>query len=1563
MVRIRVSNCQQTSVQCVRLLRPLIKLHLAALCRSRLFLGLLPLLLMASPTSALEANFSLPQNIDLCSVETSSLRISCQEETSDLLANIRLPEGFRYSGSSSLLCSGRRSRILPTILEGSLIYDISEGARDARQVVINEFEQNPDGPDGKNEWVELYNPASRQVDVGGWRLFDGYYRKTVVISQGTTVPAGGYAVITWSNGSLINSYPMNLTLVDLAGSAIDTTLSASDSKDSDLCWARVPDGKDLDGDGDWKFQQSTKGFSNGGSCSDFYAGQSLTLEFDFSARCNASSGKVFSAQLSHSSGQSSILSPAVGVRRANLSISMAPDRYEAAVGDEIVWKITINNDGNGTARSVQVNDILGSGLGLLSIDSPGKGLQWSYETLAAGEQKEVTLRAGVLSSSGYTSAINVSWGCGPCQQIYLLSEVDQRTAISKQPDFPRSFAIGERAGFQIEVEFPRGLAREVWINDSLPAGLAYESESLSLQGATLLKEIMSDANNGSQGAQICWFLGEVNSPHVEINYHALMCNLPGNQQGTALAGGRAVLSWLNGSQREEDGDEAATVTVVEPDLILEVKTSRPFGDAGDEISYLLAVYHSSVSSAPAFDLDLLDILPAGLSYVPGSAEVLSGPQASFDESRLLWRFPALDLSYSGSNRVLLRYNATLGEIEPGIALVNNASLCWTSLPGADPDERDGSGGINDYRRAATSPVKSMKLLISKTAHPDPVMVGELLTYTLSYENVGAVEARNVSVEDELDPMLQFISASPAPANPENDTWVIPRLPADGTHRIEITARVSDSLSNGTMLQNRFSLQSYEVGPVSGMIFTEVLNKTRLAADKSARQKAVRRGEEINYVIMVCNRGGETATNVSIEDVFSSPVEFVSASPAPQADGVWRFEVLAPGDCLEIALTVRVPKHDVSFTDYGTVKGTGWAAAHKDFSTKLRSYTITNHVYVRCQEQKMLSSAADVKVLGEEGTELFISEHGSGSLAKEEEARFLSANKSLQWHESITALFQPVELRLPRDRSLRLASLWTEERRARNGITGASMLEIYSKASRLRSDSRITLDENESKMDVDSEFLGQARLEFLKGSRQSSGESDILASQEGYSGRFSLQEKISEYGRSAISDKLATGIGYVSVQKRMGSQGTYELGSGSYRSQEKIRTYTSYLAKELELYHSVLGYPSFSSLQGNYSGKWRAGTWSGGDGLSSIALGQIVSPIRGSCPTPGGASPEVGGAYIGQAFSEIDYLREKTVAKGLNEMETNLSFSGRADFRTLLSEDKDDDIGNHIDTSDEYLGKYDIRRRVLLAGTAKYDHPHISVSVKGELAEGYLHGSEITMAIYNITIKNDGNRALGPVVVTDLFPAGAQFINASDKPTELTSSSANWTLTHLAVGGSSTIELRLVVDPEVGMVNRVLARGAYGQSWTEAAGYLAMDKSWLPCCPAGVVLHKTAEIDSADQRLVHYRLIVKNGGNRSAAATITDFLPEDMEIVDSSPAPSSYSQGQAVWILREVNPGETAIEYSARAARDGRHLNRAILEAIFIDGTEGGSSEDSVEVEIEGEAWDETYGDKVGCDCI
>ena len=60
-------------------------------------------------------------------------------------------------------------------------------------------------------------------------------------------------------------------------------------------------------------------------------------------------------------------------------------------------------------------------------------------------------------------------------------------------------------------------------------------------------------------------------------------------------------------------------------------------------------------------------------------------------------------------------------------------------------------------------MKVMSLSLTKTADPDPVPVGEILTYALTYENLGGGVAHNVTIRDELDPRVTFISADPAPS--------------------------------------------------------------------------------------------------------------------------------------------------------------------------------------------------------------------------------------------------------------------------------------------------------------------------------------------------------------------------------------------------------------------------------------------------------------------------------------------------------------------------------------------------------------------------------------------------------------------------------------------------------------------------------------------------------------------------------------------------------------------------------------------------------------------------------
>ena len=112
----------------------------------------------------------------------------------------------------------------------------------AEAVCINEVEANPDGSDDGNEWLELYNPGPDDVDIGGWTVTSAG-GSVVSISSGTTVPAGGFFVVT-SDGYWLRNSEETVVLRDETGAEVDRTPALDDDGDDDYSWSRYPDGGD-----------------------------------------------------------------------------------------------------------------------------------------------------------------------------------------------------------------------------------------------------------------------------------------------------------------------------------------------------------------------------------------------------------------------------------------------------------------------------------------------------------------------------------------------------------------------------------------------------------------------------------------------------------------------------------------------------------------------------------------------------------------------------------------------------------------------------------------------------------------------------------------------------------------------------------------------------------------------------------------------------------------------------------------------------------------------------------------------------------------------------------------------------------------------------------------------------------------------------------------------------------------------------------------------------------------------------------------------------------------------
>lgn len=109
-------------------------------------------------------------------------------------------------------------------------------------VVVNEFLPDPVGSDTTAEFIELWNTGGELVDLGAWKLDDADGGSSAyVIPVGTTIPAGGYLLLTrFVTKIALNNAGDSVRLLDPAGS-VKTSTSYADSSEGQS-WNRTDAG-------------------------------------------------------------------------------------------------------------------------------------------------------------------------------------------------------------------------------------------------------------------------------------------------------------------------------------------------------------------------------------------------------------------------------------------------------------------------------------------------------------------------------------------------------------------------------------------------------------------------------------------------------------------------------------------------------------------------------------------------------------------------------------------------------------------------------------------------------------------------------------------------------------------------------------------------------------------------------------------------------------------------------------------------------------------------------------------------------------------------------------------------------------------------------------------------------------------------------------------------------------------------------------------------------------------------------------------------------------------------
>lgn len=213
----------------------------------------------------------------------------------------------------------------------------------------------------------------------------------------------------------------------------------------------------------------------------------------------------------------------------------------------------------------------------------------------------------------------------------------------------------------------------------------------------------------------------------------------------------------------------------------------------------------------------------------------------------------------------------------GVA-TNNASVSTT---GANVDS------TNDAASFQTT-VTSAELSITKTDAPDPVRVGQPLTYTVTVTNSGTAPASAVQVTDSLDPNVVFVSAG----NPEwtcslsgtsvSCTYVGGKptgsLSGTSSFPIVVTPTAAGSVSNTAFVSTE--VPESNSGDNSVTIITTVDPKQSDLALTKSGPASVAAGAPISWTLTVVNNGPDAASSVVVTDTLPAGATFQSAGSSP-----------------------------------------------------------------------------------------------------------------------------------------------------------------------------------------------------------------------------------------------------------------------------------------------------------------------------------------------------------------------------------------------------------------------------------------------------------------------------------------------------------------------------------------------------------------------------------------------------------------------------------------------------------------------------------------------------------
>jgi uncharacterized repeat protein (TIGR01451 family) len=224
---------------------------------------------------------------------------------------------------------------------------------------------------------------------------------------------------------------------------------------------------------------------------------------------------------------------------------------------------------------------------------------------------------------------------------------------------------------------------------------------------------------------------------------------------------------------------------------------------------------------------------------------------------------------------------------PNGTTITNTANANGNLPNPNPNAATATSNV------LVASATQADLAVTTSASPNPVLIGNNITYAQTVTNNGPAAATSLTFTDVIPTGTTFVSiptppagwscSTPAVGATGTVTCTIASLAAGSTASIPLVVKVASTTTAGTTISNSPAIAATTSDPnlanntATSTTIVASPSQADVTITKTASPEPVDQGTNLTYTIQLVNHGPSTATGVSVSDPLPTEVTFSSVS--------------------------------------------------------------------------------------------------------------------------------------------------------------------------------------------------------------------------------------------------------------------------------------------------------------------------------------------------------------------------------------------------------------------------------------------------------------------------------------------------------------------------------------------------------------------------------------------------------------------------------------------------------------------------------------------------------------